>query len=215
MGQTTQGTNRRRFFQYAAAVGIGGQTLLRSGDLNAAIATELDRVAFLGTGANGQPLGIVAGAATYGITETTIDAAASYAAFRAAGVNFMLANAATSLKDVKILFRHELINTLDAAVFEVGGGITEYDFISNRFGSVVTTGNALAAPSGAPLESKAVLTTSVGGVPPFFIGIWGGVDLIRDNITKAASGQLVLTGLVTTDITVARPAQIGILDELQ
>lgn len=38
MGQTTQGTNRRRFFQYAAAVGIGGQTLLRSGDLNAAIA---------------------------------------------------------------------------------------------------------------------------------------------------------------------------------
>ena len=32
------GTNRRRFFQYAAALGIGGQTLLRSGDLSAAIA---------------------------------------------------------------------------------------------------------------------------------------------------------------------------------
>ena len=30
-------TNRRRFFQYAAALGIGGQTLLRSGDLQAAV----------------------------------------------------------------------------------------------------------------------------------------------------------------------------------
>jgi hypothetical protein len=37
MGQTTSGTNRRRFFQYAAALGVGGQTLLRSGDLSAAI----------------------------------------------------------------------------------------------------------------------------------------------------------------------------------
>lgn len=37
MGQIENGTNRRRFFQYAAALGIGGQTLLRSGDLNAAI----------------------------------------------------------------------------------------------------------------------------------------------------------------------------------
>ncbi len=31
------GTNRRRFFQYAAALGIGGQTLLKSGDVSAAI----------------------------------------------------------------------------------------------------------------------------------------------------------------------------------
>lgn len=35
MGQN--GTNRRRFFQYAAAVGVGGQTLLKSGNLNAAV----------------------------------------------------------------------------------------------------------------------------------------------------------------------------------
>ena len=34
----TNGTNRRRFFQYAAALGVGGQTLLKSGDLSAAIA---------------------------------------------------------------------------------------------------------------------------------------------------------------------------------
>jgi len=44
MGQTTRGTNRRRFFQYAAALGVGGQTLLRSGDLNAAISDARESV---------------------------------------------------------------------------------------------------------------------------------------------------------------------------
>lgn len=33
-----------------------------------------------------------------------------------------------------------------------------------------------------------VLTTTVGGIAPFYMGIWGGVDLIRDQFTKAGSG---------------------------
>ena len=55
----------------------------------------------------------------------------------------------------------------------------------------------------------------MGGIAPFFMGIWGGVDLIRDPFTKAASGQLILTGLVTCDVTAARAAQVGIITELQ
>lgn len=184
-------------------------------DANSAIGVELDRVAFLGSGSSGEPLGIVAGQSTYGIDLNTINAAASYGAFRAAGVEFMGRNSANSFKDIRLLFRHELINTLDAAVFETGGGITEYDFISKRFGSVLTTGNALAAPSGSPLESKAVMTTSIGGVAPFTVALWGAADVIRDPYSSASSGALKLTFLVTTDVTVIRPAQIGILDELQ
>jgi hypothetical protein len=38
-------TNRRRFFQYAAALVIGGQTLLRSGDLKAAVFDAKESVA--------------------------------------------------------------------------------------------------------------------------------------------------------------------------
>ena len=38
-------TNRRRFFQYAAALGIGGQTLLRSRDLQAAVFDAKESVA--------------------------------------------------------------------------------------------------------------------------------------------------------------------------
>jgi hypothetical protein len=37
MSEPSSGTNRRRFFHYAAAIGIGGQTLLRSGSLSAAV----------------------------------------------------------------------------------------------------------------------------------------------------------------------------------
>jgi hypothetical protein len=44
MSESGTGTNRRRFFQYAAAVGIGGQTLLRSGSLNAAITDAREAV---------------------------------------------------------------------------------------------------------------------------------------------------------------------------
>lgn len=44
MSQTGNGTNRRRFFKYAAALGIGGQTLLRSGNVGAAIADARESV---------------------------------------------------------------------------------------------------------------------------------------------------------------------------
>lgn len=182
-------------------------------DLNAAIGAELDRVAFLGAGSGGEPLGVVTGQSTYGIDANNIGAAASYAAFRAAAVEFMLRNAATSLKDIRLMFRHELMNTLDDTTTE--SGISVFDRIVNRFGTVITTGAALAAPTGSPLASSAVMTTTVGGIAPIFVGMWGGVDLIRDPFTKAASGQLVLTGLVTTDVTVARAAQLGIITGLQ
>ncbi len=184
-------------------------------DLNSAMSAELDRVAFLGAGASGEPLGLVTGVGTYGFDVNDIGAAASYAAFRAAAVEFLTRNAATTFKDIRLLLRHEILNTLDSTIFETGSATTEWDFVVSRFGSVISTGNALSAPTGSPAESTAVMTTSVGGVPPFFMGIWGGVDLIRDPYTKAASGQLILTGLVTADVTCSRAAQVGIITGLQ
>jgi HK97 family phage major capsid protein len=182
---------------------------------NAVIGAGTDQVVFLGTGATGEPLGIIPGAATYGIDSNTIDAAASYDAFRTAGVEFMVENAATSLSDINILMRPELINGLDGTFLETGSGITMWDIITRRFGSVVTSSNALDAPSGSPLESTAVMTTKVGGFPPAYVGFWGGVEAIRDPYTSASSGQLKLTFLITMDVTVVRPQQLRILTELQ
>ena len=59
--------------------------------------------------------------------------------------------------------------------------------------------------------ASAILTANVQGVAPGYLGLYGGVDLIRDPYTKAGSGSLVLTGLVTADFTAPRGVQTRIL----
>ena len=183
-------------------------------DLQSAIRVKLDEAAFQGSGSSGQPLGVVAGAATYGITSTAIGAAADYAAFRAATVRFMTANAASGPGSVALLVRPEIFDGMDDTVLS-GTASTEWDRLVAKIGKVVMSTNALAAPTGTPAASKALLTVKSGGVAPIFMGLWGGVDLIRDVYSDAASGGLRLTGLVTADVTVARPAQIELLTGLQ
>ena len=200
---------RRAMLQTGAAL---EQAIRR--DLQSAIRVKLDEAAFQGTGSSGQPLGVIQGASTYGITETAITAAASYAAFRSAVVRFLIANAAAGPGSVNLLVRPEIFDGMDADLIS-GTAVSEWDRLVAKIGKVVASSNALAAPSGSPLESKALLTVNAGGVAPFFMGLWGGVDLISDKFADAASGGLRLTGLLTADVTVARPAQSEVLTELQ
>ncbi|RVH03045.1 phage major capsid protein [Sinorhizobium meliloti] len=185
-------------------------------DMNSAIAAGLDKAIFLGTGANGQPLGVITGAATYGITSTGAAADASWAAFRAAVVRFMTANAAGGPGAVKAMIRPELWDFLDAALI-TGTAVSEWDRLLKNIpaGNIAMTTNALAAPSGTPLATQALLTTNAGGVAPIFAGVWGGVDLIRDPYAGAAAGSLKLTAILTADVTVARPAQLELITGLE
>lgn len=195
--------------------GAGLEQAMRR-DMRNAMQVGLDQAVFLGTGASGEPLGIIPGAATYGITETAVDAAPTYAAFRSAAVRFMLANAAASPSDVRLLMRPECWDVLDGAIWDAGSGITEWDRLSKAMPSTFTTTNALAAPAGGPpVESAALMTTTAGGLPPAFFAIWGGIDLIRDVYSDAQSGGVRLTGIVTADVTVARGSQLEILTGLQ
>ena len=186
-------------------------------DMNGAIAQEMDRAAFLGAGSSGEPLGVIAGASTYGITETAVDAAAAWSAFRSAVVRFMTANAAGSPDAVRLLIRPEVWDAMDGTYIDTGTGVTEWDRLTRNIpaGNVAMSPNALAAPTGDPAESNALLTTNAGGVSPFFVATWGAVDLIRDPYTDAASGGLRLTALATMDITVARAAQLEVLTGIQ
>jgi len=186
-------------------------------DMNGAIAQEMDRAAFLGAGSSGEPLGVIAGASTYGITETAVDAAAAWSAFRSAVVRFMTANAAGSPDAVRLLIRPEVWDAMDGTYIDTGTGVTEWDRLTRNIpaGNVAMSPNALAAPTGSPAASKALLTTNAGGVSPFFVATWGAVDLIRDPYTDAASGGLRLTALATMDITVARAAQLEVLTGIQ
>lgn len=185
-------------------------------DMNGAMAVSLDKAIFLGTGANGQPLGVITGAGTYGITSTDAAALASWAAFRAAVVRFITGNAADSPSAVRGLIRPELWSLLDDTLIE-GTAVSEWDRLLKNIpaSNIAMSHNALAAPSGDPLETQALLTTSAGGVAPIFVGVWGGVDLIRDPFSDAQSGGLRLTALTTVDVTVARPAQLELITGLE
>ena len=184
-------------------------------DMSGAIGQAMDAAVFNGSGSSGQPLGVIAGASTYGITATAIDATASHGAFRAAVAAFMVANAAGSSAAVRSMIRPELWDFLDSTIFDAGSGLTEWDKLSRLMGPINTTSNGLAAPSGDPVATSALLTTSTGGVAPFYVGAWGAVDIIRDPFSDAASGGLRLTALATLDVTVARPAQLRVLTGLE
>lgn len=182
-------------------------------DMNAAIGAAMDQAVFLGAGSSGEPEGVITNS-SYGITETPIDAAPTWAVFRAAVARFLVANAANAPGQVRLLIRPEVWDDLDDTVFDSGSGITEWDRLVKHIPAqnVVMSSNALHDPATmSPVASDALLTVTANGVAPIFVGTWGAVDLIRDPFTKAASGSLVLTALATMDITVARAAQLEIL----
>ena len=174
-------------------------------DMNAAIGAELDRVVINGSGTAGEPLGIIPGAVSYGITSTAVGATATWAAFRAQVVAFMEANAITSANQVNLGFDPAIWAELDDALI-TGTAVSEWDRLTKHVGTP-------AISNVIPAET-AILTATVQGIAPGYLGIYGGVDLIRDPYTKAQSGQLVLTGLVTADFTVPRGLQTRILTDI-
>ncbi len=145
-------------------------------DMAGAIAAEMDRVVFLGSGSSGEPLGIIPYAEAQSpatITVTPVDAAASWSAFRSACRRFMTGNAATGPKDVRLMIRPEVWDNMDGDLI-TSTAVSEWDRMAAQIGRIVTTSNALADPTGSPEETKAIMTTSAGGVPPIFVGVWAG-----------------------------------------
>jgi hypothetical protein len=126
----------------------------------------------------------------------------------------MIANAASSPADVNLLLRPEVWDDMDDTLID-GTAVSEWDRLVKNIPGAVMSSNALAAPTGSPLASKALLTTSVNGVPPIFVGTWGAIDLIRDVYSDAASGGLRLTALATMDVSPGRAAQLQILTGIQ
>lgn len=183
-------------------------------DMNGCMAVAIDKAVFLGAGSSGEPAGILVG--SYSITSTAISAAASWAAFRGAVKRFMIANAANSPSDVKLLLRPEVWDDMDDTLID-GTAVSEWDRLIANIGAdnVVMSSNALAAPTGSPAASKALLTTTKNGVAPIFVGTWGAIDLIRDPYSDAASGGLRLTALTTMDVTASRAEQLEILTGIQ
>ena len=203
----TLGVHMRITRKALKQAGEGLEAAIRR-DMNAAINSELDRAILQGSGTNGEPLGIVTGASTYGITVTPVGAAASWAAFRTASVAFMNGNLVKSPDEIRVAFDPTIWADLDDALI-AGTAVSQWD----RMVKHIPSGQIALAP--ALPDGTAILTTKAGGIAPFYVGIWGGLDLIRDPYSDAQSGTLRLTGLMTADVQVARGSQIAILTGLE
>lgn len=189
-------------------------------DMSGAITEAVDRATFTGSGASGEPTGVIALAASVGITETDVSAFASYAVFKAAARRMMDANAAMKPSALRWLIRPLTYSILDGDVL-TGTADSEWDRLVRRFGDAAFTisDNALPASLAEDVTFKGahtiIATAITGGTPPIFVGLWGGVDLIRDPYSDATSGGLRLTALSTMDVTISRAAQIEILENVQ
>jgi HK97 family phage major capsid protein len=182
-------------------------------DMNGAIGEAMDSAVFLGAGSGGEPAGVLVH--DYDIDTMPVNAQVSWSAFRGAVRRFMTANAANSPNAVKLLIRPEVWDLADDTLI-TNTAVSEWDRLVKNIPAqnIVMSANALADPDLSPLQTTALLTTTVNGVPPIFVGTWGAIDLIRDPFSDAASGGLRLTALTTLDVTVSRPAQLQILTGL-
>ncbi|MFC0812561.1 phage major capsid protein [Paracoccus panacisoli] len=201
----TLGVHMRITRKALKQAGDGLEAAIRR-DMNAAVQTELDRAILMGSGTNGQPLGIITGASTYGIASTPAGAA-SWAGFRTASVAFMNGNLVKSPGDIRVAFDPAIWADLDDDLI-AGTAVSQWDRLTKH----IPASQIALAPT-LP-DGTAVMTTNTGGIAPFYVGIWGGLDVIRDPYSDAQSGTLRLTALMTADVTVARGSQIAILTGL-
>ena len=183
-------------------------------DINGTMQAVLDAATFNGTGANGQPLGVIAGQSTYGYGTTAVSADASAAAFRAVAATFIGANAANSPAAVKVLLHPSTWNFMDTELIS-GTAVSQWDLHLKNFPAANNVLSNLATlTAGTPDTSVALLTTSAGGIAPIVVGLWGGIDMIRDPYSDAQSGMLRLTALATADVNILRAAQLHLLTAL-
>jgi hypothetical protein len=123
----------------------------------------------------------------------------------------MGANAANSPADVKVLMHSQAWNFMDSTLV-TGTAVSEWDrHVKNFPAANNVLSNVATLTAGTPDTSVALLTTSAGGIAPIVVGLWGGIDLIRDPYSDAQSGMLRLTALATADVNILRAAQLHLL----
>ena len=189
----TLGAHMRVSRKSVKQVGGGLEQAIRR-DMAAAIGAELDRAILVGSGTGGELTGLVDQATGTGVWSATWDTV------RAEIVEFMTANAISNPASVRMAITPAMWSDLDGAVFDAGSGTTEWQRL--------TGGSSTPALSTQLSADTALLAVTSNGLSPAYLGMWGGLDVIRDPYSDAQSGGLRLTGLMTVDLAVPRPVQL-------
>lgn len=189
----TLGAHMRLSRKAVKQTGPGLEQAIRR-DMAAAIGAELDRAILVGDGTNGEPTGLV------DLASGTGTWAATWPSVRTEIIEFMTANAVSDPAAVRMAITPDMWADLDDATFDAGSGLTEWTRLTGGMGTPILS-TQLAA-------GTALLAVNAGGLSPAYLGMWGGLDVIRDPYSDAQSGGLRLTGLMTVDLKVPRAVQL-------
>ncbi|GAB5350743.1 phage major capsid protein [Qipengyuania sp. 483] len=189
----TLGAHMRLSRKAVKQTGPGLEQAIRR-DMSAAIGAELDRAILVGDGLDGEPTGLVELASGTGTW------AATWPAVRTEIIAFMTANAISDPSAVRMAITPEMWADLDDAIYDAGSGQTEWTRLTAGMGNPILSTQLT--------DDTALLAVTAGGLSPAYLGMWGGVDLIRDPYSDAQSGGLRLTGLLTVDLKVPRTTQL-------
>ena len=166
---------------------IDVESMIRD-DIARVIATKLDNAAIYGTGSSNQPLGIKD---TTGVGTQTITTFGTFAEYIGMETDVAAANA-----DVANMFY--IINA------SARGALKSTEVASNT-GKFVFENNEI---NGYPVIVSNQLVNNdalFGDFSQFCIGMWSGLDLTVDTITKAGSGTVKIVALQDVDFAIKQP----------
>lgn len=170
-------------------------------DLAAALALEIDRVAIHGTGASNQPTGILATSGIGDVAGGTNGAAPDWSHIVALESKVSIANAdigsLSYLTNAKVrgkLKQTSQVSGQNGFVWEKGAEpLNGYKAgVSNQVSSALTKGSASGVCS-------AIL---FGNWADLIIGMWGGLDIMKDPYANSTSGGLRVVAMQDIDLAV-------------
>ena len=207
-----------------AAVMAGLESALRS-DLSMVLGDQLDKsilgrrvndaanvkgfVLFLDAAGNARP-GVLTPTDNAGAdTGTNPAAVVTHDGFVEAYTEQVDGRYANSAADVRLLVNPETYRKM-ALTFR--GAETLYsvlDYVKSIGGGLQVSGNMGDVPGAGTYEDIAIALAARGMARAAVAPVWEGIRLIRDEITQAKQGQIVLTALMLYSFAVTRPAQFA------
>jgi len=169
------------------------ETLVRN-DLAKVLALAIDLAALAGSGANGQPTGVIETSGIGGTNWATANTP-TWAEIVGMETAVDLANALEG--EAAYLMGASLVGKLKTTSKDTGSGMFLADGMSTNGYPIINT-NQLAA-------GRAIF--GIGS--DLVVGMWGGLDLTTDNITGALRGNLRLIAIQDVDIAVRRAASFA------
>lgn len=171
--------------------------------LRRGLALAIDNALLNGTGASGQPLGVFG---TAGIGAVTTGGSPSYA-------NLLALWAALSNSHVDQSRARLVTNTLGAQkLLETKKDAGSGEFLA-KFGE---SNNRISTAIGMAEVCNTVPAAKMlyGDFSKLFVGMWGGLEIVRDSSTKVATGGVVLRFFQDIDCKVARSAAFAAIADI-